>query len=79
MILMPNYTFQIRQGGRSKPSVSSDCPDNNAAQREAAGMFADLARDITGELQSNPEWEIEVGDAAGKPIFRLSILAEMLK
>ena len=42
-------------------------------------MFADLARDIAGELQSNPEWEIEVGDAAGKPIFRLSILAEMLK
>lgn len=39
-------------------------------------MFVDLARDIAGELQSNPEWRIEVSDEAGKPIFRLSILAE---
>jgi hypothetical protein len=76
---MANYTFRIRQCDQSKPSVSADCADNNAAQREAAGMFADMARDIARELQSNPKWEIEVGDPAGRSIFRLSILAEFLK
>jgi hypothetical protein len=42
-------------------------------------MFADRARDIARELQSNPRWEIEVGDPAGRSIFRLSIVAESLK
>ncbi len=74
---MAHYTFRIRQGeGRSKRIVSSDWPDDDAAQVEAAGMFADMARDIADELQSNPEWKIEVADEAGKPIFRLSVLAE---
>jgi hypothetical protein len=76
---MANYTFRIRQCDQSKPSVSADCPDNNAAQREAAGMFADMARDIALELESKPKWEIEVGDPTGRSIFRLSILAESLK
>jgi hypothetical protein len=75
---MANYTFSIRQGDQPKPSVSADCPDHKAAQREAAGMFADMARDIARELQSNPKWEIEVEDAAGRSIFRLSIIAESL-
>jgi hypothetical protein len=76
---MANYTFRIRQGGQSKPSVSADCPDNNAARREATGMFADMARDIARELQSNPKWEIEVADPTGRSIFRLRVLAEFLK
>jgi hypothetical protein len=77
---MAKYTFHIRQVDQSKPSVTSDCPDDNAAQREATEMFADMARDIARELQSNPKWEIEVVDPpAGRPIFRLSIIAETLK
>jgi hypothetical protein len=76
---MANYTFRIRQGARSKPSVSSDCPDNNAAQREATGMFVDMARDIAHQLNSNPRWQIKVADETGKPIFRLSVIAETLK
>jgi hypothetical protein len=79
MSRMPSYTFEIRQGGRSKRSVSSDCSDHDAAQVEAAGMFVDMARDIADELPSNPEWKIEVTDEAGEPFFRLSILAESLK
>jgi hypothetical protein len=73
---MPRYVFKTRQGERSKPSITTDCPDNNAARREATGMFADMARDIADELQSNPKWQIEVADQAGKQIFRLSVLAE---
>jgi uncharacterized protein DUF6894 len=76
---MTDYTFQISQGGRSKPSITTDCPDDHAARREAGGMFADMARDVACDLESNPQWQIEVADEGGKPIFRIGILAESLK
>jgi hypothetical protein len=71
---MPQYKFRTRHGEHT-----TDCPDNDAAQREAAGMFVDMARDIAGELQSNPKWQIEVVDEAEMTILRLSILAEYAK
>jgi hypothetical protein len=75
---MANYTFRIRQGERSKRSVESDWPDDGAARREAEGMFADMARDVAGNLEKHPEWQMEVADESGKPIFRLSLLAESI-
>jgi hypothetical protein len=76
---MPQYEFRTRHGEYLKQSLITGCPDNDAAQREAAGMFVDMARDIAGELESNPEWQIEVMDETGKTIFRLGVLAEYLK
>jgi hypothetical protein len=75
---MANYTFQIRQGERSKRSVASDWPNDSAARREAEGMFADMARDVAGNLEKHSEWQMEVADDSGKPIFRLSLLAESI-
>jgi hypothetical protein len=75
---MPQYVFRTRHGEHPRPAVTTDCADDDAAQREAGGMFGDLARDIAGELPSNPKWQIEVADDAGKTIFRLSVLAEPL-
>jgi hypothetical protein len=59
---MPQYSFTISHGDRSLPSSISDCPDDNAAKREAAGMFADVARDIANDLPSKPDWQIQVSD-----------------
>jgi hypothetical protein len=42
-------------------------------------MSADMARDVAGDLENNPEWQIEVTDESGKPIFRLSLLAESMR
>jgi hypothetical protein len=77
--VMPQYSFRISQGARSKPSVVADCPDDAAARREARGMFADMARDVASDLENNPEWQMEVANESGKPIFRLRIFAEPLK
>jgi len=41
-------------------------------------MFADLARLIVTELKVDPEWQLDVADEAGKPVFRLRIFAETL-
>jgi hypothetical protein len=76
---MPQYSFRINQGARSKPSVAADCPDDGAARREAGGMFADMARDVASDLENNPEWQMEVANESGKPIFRLRIFGEPLK
>jgi hypothetical protein len=59
--------------------LSSSCLDNDAAIGEATAMFADMARGTADGLGSNPEWQIEVADETGKPIFRLGVLADSLK
>jgi hypothetical protein len=76
---MPQYTFKISQAGHSKRTSTSECADDDAARIEAGGMFADRARDIAGELPSKLDWQIEVVDEGGKPIFRICVLAESLK
>ena len=76
---MPQYTFKISQAGHSKRTSTPECADDDAARIEAGGMFADHARDIAGELPSNPDWQMEVADEARKPIFRICVLAESLK
>jgi hypothetical protein len=75
---MANYTFRIQQGERSKRSIASECPNDGAARREAEGMFADMARDVAGDLEKHPQWQMEVTDESGKPIFRLNLQAETI-
>jgi hypothetical protein len=75
---MPHYSFTISGGGQSRPSSISDCANDDSARKEAAGMFADMARDISERLRSTPDWQIEVADDTGKSIFRIKITAESL-
>ena len=75
---MPRYAFTIRHGGHSGPSSALDCLDDEAAQAEAAGMFADVARDIAKDFRSKRDWQIEVANEGEMPIFRLSVLAQPL-
>ena len=72
---MPKYSFTISSHRDQNPSVS-DCVDDDAAKREAAGMFADVARDIANDLQSTPGWQIEVSDDAGRLIYTIKVAAE---
>jgi hypothetical protein len=76
---MPQYSFTVSQGGQSQPSNISDCLNNDSAKQEAAGMFADMARDISERLRSTPDWQIEVADDTGKSIYRIKLTVESLK
>lgn len=71
---MPMYSFTVSSHRGQTPSVS-DCVNDDAAKREAAGMFADVARDIAKDLQSAPEWQIEVSDDAGRSIYTIKVTA----
>jgi hypothetical protein len=73
---MPCYSFTISESGQAKPTNTSDCPDDDAAKREASGMFADMARDISKRLPLSPDWQIAIADDTGKSIFRIKVTAE---
>jgi hypothetical protein len=73
---MPNYSFRINRSDQPQTNSTADCRNDDAAKKEAAGMFADMSRDISSQLQSIPDWQIEVVDDAGKSIFRIKLSAE---
>jgi hypothetical protein len=72
---MSHYSFKISQGDQPPTSSASDCPDDDVAKKEAVEMFADMARDIAGQLQRISDWQIEVTDDTGKEIFAITITA----
>jgi hypothetical protein len=71
---MPRYRFQVRRGKFSNgSSVEATLESSGAAWKEAAGICADLARDI---VSAEPEWLLEVTDEAGEPLFKFRFAAE---
>jgi hypothetical protein len=72
---MPGYTIYIHRG----PDTAShrvSLPDVDEARREASAVFADLARDIVGNLPDQPDLlSIEVTEA-GRTVFKIGILIE---
>jgi hypothetical protein len=73
---MPHYSFKISHGSEPHTNCASECPNDNAAKNEAAGVFADMARDVAYQIQHIPDWQIEVANHAGKTIFKIQINAE---
>jgi hypothetical protein len=41
-------------------------------------MFAEIVKDVTGNLDKHPQWQLEVNDQSGRLIFRLSLHAETI-
>jgi len=76
---MPRYSFRISRNGTSEPGSITECSGDVAAREEAAGMFADYARTVAEDLEECPQWQIEVANEAGEPIFRLTVLAESVE
>jgi hypothetical protein len=77
--IVPRYSFTVSAGGQAQPTNTSECQDSDVAKREASGMFADMARDISRQLPLGADWQIAVADDAGKSIFKIMVTAESLK
>jgi hypothetical protein len=75
---MQRYSFRVTRGKHIRQDIASNLIDDQAAQREALAIFSDLARSFGNDIEANPEWQIEVTNEAGTPIFRLTLLAESL-
>jgi hypothetical protein len=77
---MPRFVFQVQQGTLSEiPAIEDVLSDSFAARKAALGICADLAKDIVTGLTEDSEWRLDVLDEAGKPVFRLRLLAEELE
>ena len=76
---MPRYSFKITDGEYRHPEFGNTLLDKVAAYREGLAIFADLARDIAKGMQPNSEWQIEIADESGKPIYRIRLLSESLE
>lgn len=70
--------FSFTQGRFSKRGLIVGLSDTHADHKEAVAMFVGLIRDIAGELEVHPAWQMEVLDESGKPVFRLTLLGESL-
>jgi hypothetical protein len=74
---MSQYFFHIQQDGHSTDySEGLQFPDKEAARKEAAGICADMMRGVIAESADQPEWRLDVTDAAEKLLFRFSFVAE---
>jgi hypothetical protein len=77
---MPRFLFQVQPSQFPKlPAIEDVLCDNYAARKAALNMCADLAKDIVEGLTGDSEWRLDVLNEAGKPVFRLRLLAESLE
>jgi hypothetical protein len=67
--VMHRYSFKVSGGRHIRQDVIPRLPDNHAAQREAVAVFSDLARSFYDDIETNPQWQIEVTDEFSTPTF----------
>lgn len=75
---MQTYSFSVKAGKFSNVPVTSVLPDLAAAQKEARGLCVDLMPDVLRGADADCNWQIEVTDQIGNPVYRLSLVAEPL-
>ncbi len=75
---MPSFVFHIRHGQYASDHTI-DLPCADAARLEATSMCVDMLRGIITELETNPEWRIEVSDETGEPLYLFRFTAEAFK
>jgi hypothetical protein len=78
-ILSMSHFFQVHANRCFYPAIENELSGIGAARKTALDMFADLARDITADLSKESEWQLEVTDASGKPVFSLKVIAQSPK
>jgi hypothetical protein len=76
---MPLYFFSIRNGHYSGVSdQGTELADRDAAWKELTSVCGDMVGGISRKLKENAEWEMELLDETGKPVFRIRLIAETL-
>jgi hypothetical protein len=51
-------------------------PDDEAAWREATIIAGELFKDVDGKFQPGRQWQLEVTNELGKPIYVISVTGE---
>lgn len=76
---MPLYYFCIRNGRYSGASHhGTELADRDVAWKELTSSCGAMVGGISRKLKQNSEWQMELQDEAGKPVFRIRLVAETL-
>lgn len=76
---MPIFFFSVRHGEDARVcNDGAEFPDRNAAWKEMTGVCGDMVGEISRKLVENAEWQMELLDESGKPLFRIRLVAETL-
>jgi hypothetical protein len=75
---MPEYFFRVPRGKYSNGRGEvAELQDSRSACNHALTIWSDLARGIATELESEPEWQMEVVDRSGKVLIKLRASVEI--
>ncbi|WP_456769629.1 DUF6894 family protein [Bradyrhizobium sp. USDA 3650] len=70
---MPRYFFHVHNVAPSADDHGEELADDEAAWREATSYVGAVFRDIDGKFRPGQSWSLEVADAAGKPLYFITI------
>ena len=77
---MPLYFLRVKSGSFSgAEDRGTDLAENDAAWDELRRVAGDLLGGISRKLKPDSQWQIEILDASKKPLFKISLVAEMLE
>ncbi|MBE7608159.1 DUF6894 family protein [Salmonella enterica] len=73
---MPRYFFQVHDDREMVDDRGEECPDDDAACREAASYAGALLKEFDGRFRSGQEWRLDVTRGSGAPLFQIRIIAK---
>jgi hypothetical protein len=73
---MARYFFNVNYGHPHLDTDGEELPDDEAAWREATIIAGELFKDIDGKFQPGRQWQLEVTNEQGKPIYVISVTGE---
>ena len=74
---MPLFFFKLGEGSVSGFSENDlDAMDRDVAWDEMRKVSGDLIGDAVRGLKQNEQWQIELSDQSGKPVFRIRLVVE---
>ena len=75
---MPKFFFNVRYDGNRQDTEGEDLPDADAAWREATIVAGEVFKDIDGRFRPGQQWQLEVTDEHGKPLYVIWVTAEKM-
>jgi hypothetical protein len=70
---MPTFSIRVSQGGVPQTETQSVFENDEAARKGALAICTDLGREIFGHQMPGSEWQMDVKNDSGKPIFQIRL------
>ena len=74
----PLYFFRVPTG-RLCGDYGTELADRNAAWEELTAVCGNMVGSVTRTLKEDSDWQMELLDESGNPVFRIRVVAETLK